>query len=213
MRLVSPPDVHGGAGADRGARRHRRQPGRRRGSWPAAPARERSLNVEGSYRHILTDLYGFIATAVAAVVILVTGFWRADAIASLLIAGLMLLRAAYGLLKASGRVFMEAAPGGHGSRARSGAPLAAQPERGRGPRPARVGGHLGVPGAVGARRGARRRATATSCGAACSALSPSVRISTTPPSRSITRPRRRGRCRSRWRRSRTVGTARRLGRR
>jgi cobalt-zinc-cadmium efflux system protein len=72
---------------------------------------KRSLNVEGSYRHILTDLYGFIATAIAAGVILATGFNRADAIASLLIAGLM-LHAAYGLLKASGRVFMEAAPAG-----------------------------------------------------------------------------------------------------
>jgi cobalt-zinc-cadmium efflux system protein len=72
---------------------------------------ERSLNVEGSYRHILTDLYGFIATAIAAAVILLTGFDRADAIASLLIAGLM-VHAAYGLLKASGRVFMEAAPTG-----------------------------------------------------------------------------------------------------
>jgi cobalt-zinc-cadmium efflux system protein len=72
---------------------------------------ERSLNVEGSYRHILTDLYGFIATAVAAIVILITGFSRADAIASLLIAGL-LLHAAYRLLLASGRVFMEAAPQG-----------------------------------------------------------------------------------------------------
>jgi cobalt-zinc-cadmium efflux system protein len=72
---------------------------------------ERSLNVEGSYRHLLTDLYGFIATAVAAIVILATGFVRADAIASLLIAGLM-LHAAYGLLKASGRVFLEAAPAG-----------------------------------------------------------------------------------------------------
>ncbi len=71
----------------------------------------RSLNVEGSYRHILTDLYGFIATAVAGVVILATGFSRADAIASLLIAALM-LNAAYALLKASGRVFMEAAPSG-----------------------------------------------------------------------------------------------------
>ncbi len=76
-----------------------------RGSSP----HPRSLNVEGSYRHILTDLYGFIATAAAAVVMLSTGFVRADAIASLLIAGLM-LHAAYGLLKASGRVFMEAAP-------------------------------------------------------------------------------------------------------
>ena len=71
----------------------------------------RSLNVEGSYRHILTDLYGFIATAVAAAIILATGFDRADPIASLLIAGL-LLHAAYGLLKESGRVFMEAAPAG-----------------------------------------------------------------------------------------------------
>ena len=71
----------------------------------------RSLNLEGSYRHIVTDLYGFIATAVAAVVIITTGFDRADAIASLLIAGI-LLHAAYGLIKASGRVFMEAAPAG-----------------------------------------------------------------------------------------------------
>ncbi len=71
----------------------------------------RSLNIEGSYQHILTDLYGFIATAVAAGVILATGFDRADPIVSLLIAGL-LLHAAYGLLKASGRVFMEAAPTG-----------------------------------------------------------------------------------------------------
>jgi cobalt-zinc-cadmium efflux system protein len=42
-------------------------------------------------------------------VILATGFSRADPIASLLIAGLM-LRSAIGLLAASGRVFMEAAP-------------------------------------------------------------------------------------------------------
>ena len=74
-------------------------------------AGQRSLNVEGSYRHLLTDLYGFIATAVAAIVILATGFVRADAIASLLIAALM-LHAAYGLLKSSGRVFLEAAPAG-----------------------------------------------------------------------------------------------------
>jgi cobalt-zinc-cadmium efflux system protein len=72
---------------------------------------ERSMNVEGSYKHILTDLYGFIATAVAATVILITGFSRADPIASLLIAALM-FHAAYGLLVASGRVFMEAAPAG-----------------------------------------------------------------------------------------------------
>ena len=77
----------------------------------SAGAGRRSLNVEGSYRHILTDLYGFVLTAVAGGVILASDFDRADAIASLLVAGLM-LHAAYGLLKASGRVFMEAAPAG-----------------------------------------------------------------------------------------------------
>jgi cobalt-zinc-cadmium efflux system protein len=72
---------------------------------------KRSLNVEGSYQHILTDLFGFATTAAAAIVILVSGFRRADAIASLLIAAVM-LHAAYGLLTASARVMMEAAPEG-----------------------------------------------------------------------------------------------------
>lgn len=72
---------------------------------------QHSLNVEGSFQHILTDLFGFVATAIAAGVILATGFARADAIASLLIAAIM-LRASYGLLRASVRVMMEAAPTG-----------------------------------------------------------------------------------------------------
>jgi cobalt-zinc-cadmium efflux system protein len=71
----------------------------------------RSLNLEGSYQHMLTDLFGFIATAVAALVIIATGFRRADAIASLLIAVIM-LHASYSLLRASVRVIMEAAPAG-----------------------------------------------------------------------------------------------------
>jgi cobalt-zinc-cadmium efflux system protein len=76
-----------------------------------ASADRRSLNVEGSYQHILTDLYGFIGTAAAAAVILATGFQRADPIVSLLIAGLM-LRSGASLVKASGRIFLEAAPSG-----------------------------------------------------------------------------------------------------
>ena len=74
-------------------------------------ADRQSMNVEGSFQHILTDLYAFIATAIAGVVILTTGFTRADGIAALLVAVLM-LRAAYGLLKDSGRVLLEAAPEG-----------------------------------------------------------------------------------------------------
>jgi cobalt-zinc-cadmium efflux system protein len=74
-------------------------------------ANRKSLNVEGSYQHILTDLYAFIGTAVAAILILTTGFERADPIASVLVATLM-LRSALGLLRDSGRVFLEAAPKG-----------------------------------------------------------------------------------------------------
>ncbi|HEX4725269.1 MAG TPA: cation diffusion facilitator family transporter [Pseudonocardiaceae bacterium] len=74
-------------------------------------ADRRSLNVEGSFQHILTDLYAFIGTAVAGVVILTTGFGRADAIASLLVAGLM-IKAGIELVRESGRVVLEAAPRG-----------------------------------------------------------------------------------------------------
>jgi cobalt-zinc-cadmium efflux system protein len=80
-------------------------------TWTLSGADRRSINIEGSFQHILTDLYAFIGTALAAAVILATGFERADPLASLLVAGLM-LRSAYGLLKASGRVFLEAAPHG-----------------------------------------------------------------------------------------------------
>jgi cobalt-zinc-cadmium efflux system protein len=76
-----------------------------------AGAGRESLNVEGSFRHVMTDLYAFIATALAAIVILATGFDRADAIASMFVAALMLY-SAYSLLRASGRIFLEAAPEG-----------------------------------------------------------------------------------------------------
>ncbi len=78
-------------------------------TWVLASAERRSINVEGALQHVLTDLAAFAATAVAGAVILLTGFHRADGIAALLVAAIM-LRAAYGLLKASGRVFLEAAP-------------------------------------------------------------------------------------------------------
>jgi cobalt-zinc-cadmium efflux system protein len=74
-----------------------------------AKANRTSLNVEGAYKHILTDLYGFIGTIVAAIVILSTGWNRADAVASLVVVALM-LHAAWGLLRDSGRVLFEAAP-------------------------------------------------------------------------------------------------------
>ncbi len=72
-------------------------------------ANRTSLNVEGAFQHILNDLFAFVATAVAGGIMLMTQFWRADAIATLIVVALM-ARAGFGLLAASVRVFMEAAP-------------------------------------------------------------------------------------------------------
>jgi cobalt-zinc-cadmium efflux system protein len=71
----------------------------------------RSLNLTGAFKHIVTDLYAFIATAVAGLIIVLTGFDRADAIATLVVVALM-LHAGAGLIRDSGRIFLEAAPAG-----------------------------------------------------------------------------------------------------
>jgi cobalt-zinc-cadmium efflux system protein len=76
-----------------------------------ARADRRSLNVAGAYWHIVTDLFAFVATLVAGLVIAWTGWARADAVAALLVAALMAV-AAYRLLRDSSRVFLEAAPRG-----------------------------------------------------------------------------------------------------
>ncbi|MCL2554153.1 MAG: cation diffusion facilitator family transporter [Actinomycetia bacterium] len=80
-------------------------------AWFLSRANRTSLNVEGAFQHILTDLFGFVATAIAGAVVLATGFTRADALASLVVVALM-LRAGIGLVRASGRIFLEAAPAG-----------------------------------------------------------------------------------------------------
>ena len=107
-RLIEPPDVEGvavlvvaiaGVAVNLAA------------TWTLAGADREKMNVEGAFQHVLTDLFAFIATAIAGAIILTTGFDRADGIASLLVAAIM-LRAAFGLLRASGRVFLEAAPEG-----------------------------------------------------------------------------------------------------
>ncbi len=74
-------------------------------------ANRTSLNVEGAFQHVLNDLYAFIATAIAGLVVLFTDFARADAIAALIVAALM-IKAGYGLVRESGRIFLEAAPAG-----------------------------------------------------------------------------------------------------
>jgi cobalt-zinc-cadmium efflux system protein len=107
-RLVAPPQVNGslmlavglaGVAVNLAA------------AFVLARAERRSLNVEGALRHNLVDAYAAAGTAVAAAVILVWGVQRADPIASLLIALPMIVVGAR-LVKASARVFLEAAPEG-----------------------------------------------------------------------------------------------------
>jgi cobalt-zinc-cadmium efflux system protein len=107
-RLASPPDVRGGlvvATAVAGAAVNVVA------LWQVARANRRSLNVEGSFQHLLTDLYAFGGTAVAGLVVWTTGFERADPIASLAVAASM-IGTSWPLLRRSGRVLLEAAPEG-----------------------------------------------------------------------------------------------------
>jgi len=80
-------------------------------TWVMARASRESINVKGSFAHIVTDLYAFTGTLIAGIVIMITGFERADAIASLIVVALM-LHAAWGLLSETGRILLEAAPEG-----------------------------------------------------------------------------------------------------
>ena len=105
-RLVDPPHVHAGlvlavalAGAVANVA----------AALTLAGADRSSLNIEGSFQHVLTDLFGFLGTALAAGVILATGFQRADPIASLAVAALM-TRSGASLVRSSARIFLEAAP-------------------------------------------------------------------------------------------------------
>jgi cobalt-zinc-cadmium efflux system protein len=78
-------------------------------AWALSRANRASLNVEGAFLHNLMDLYSSLAAAVAGALILAFGFDAADAIAALTVCALMLY-AAWGLLRDSGRIFLEAAP-------------------------------------------------------------------------------------------------------
>ncbi|WP_329295858.1 cation diffusion facilitator family transporter [Streptomyces pseudovenezuelae] len=105
-RLFSPPEVEGGlmlATALAGIAVNVAA------AWCISKANRSSLNVEGAYQHILNDLFAFIGTAIAALIVVLTGFARADAIATLVVVALM-VKAGYGLLRESGRIFLEAAP-------------------------------------------------------------------------------------------------------
>ena len=76
-----------------------------------AGRRSSSLNMRGAFLEVLGDAFGSAAAITAAVLILTTGFTRADPIASLLIAVLILPRA-WSLLRDCLSVLLESAPPG-----------------------------------------------------------------------------------------------------
>jgi cobalt-zinc-cadmium efflux system protein len=106
-RLVSPTDVHGGlvlvlAGAGIVV------------NLAAAALLERpsrtSLNIRGAFLHVATDVAAFAGTAVAGVLILLTGWDRFDPLASLAVAALIFWSSAT-LLRESSRILLDVSPG------------------------------------------------------------------------------------------------------
>jgi cobalt-zinc-cadmium efflux system protein len=79
--------------------------------WLLRQGQAESLNVRGAFLEVLSDLLGAAAVLVAAVVIMVTGFLRADPIASALI-GLLILPRTWRLLREAVDVLLEATPKG-----------------------------------------------------------------------------------------------------
>ena len=69
-----------------------------------------SLNLRGAILHVLGDLLGSVAAIAAAIVILATGWLPADPLLSILVA-LLLVVSAWRLMRESGLILLEAAPG------------------------------------------------------------------------------------------------------
>lgn len=79
--------------------------------WLLSTAQRRSINVRGAYLEVLGDLIGSAMVIVAAIVIVTTGWMPADAIASLVIAAMIIPRA-ISLLREVVSVLAESTPRG-----------------------------------------------------------------------------------------------------
>jgi cobalt-zinc-cadmium efflux system protein len=78
-------------------------------AWILRPHPGDSLNVRGAYLHVLGDLLGSVGTIAAALVLRFTGWAAADPIASIIFTALI-LRGAWGLVRESIDVLLEATP-------------------------------------------------------------------------------------------------------
>lgn len=108
MRLSDPPDVLGGwmlvialvgLGVNVAA------------GWALWSTRRGSLNVEAALRHVGADLLGSVGVAVAAVIILATGWLQADPLVSFFI-GALVFASAWGILRDTTSILLEASPKG-----------------------------------------------------------------------------------------------------
>jgi cobalt-zinc-cadmium efflux system protein len=106
QRMVAPPPVHGtgvlgvaaiGLGVNLAA------------AWLLSSAASHNLSVRGALLHVLSDLLGSIGVIASGIVILVTGWNAADAVASIIIAVLILV-SSFGLIREAVDVLMEAVP-------------------------------------------------------------------------------------------------------
>jgi cobalt-zinc-cadmium efflux system protein len=74
-------------------------------------ARDTSLNVEAAFRHVFADMLGSVGVAIAAVVILATGWVEADPLVGMLI-GVLVLVSAWSILRDSTEILLESTPRG-----------------------------------------------------------------------------------------------------
>lgn len=70
-----------------------------------------NLNIRGALVHVMGDLLGSVAAIIGAAIILTTGYVGADAWLSLVVAAL-LAKSAWGLIRDSARILLEASPPG-----------------------------------------------------------------------------------------------------
>jgi cobalt-zinc-cadmium efflux system protein len=108
QRLSSPPEVAGGTMLAIGAIGLAVNVVAARLLWRASGE---SLNVRAALRHVFADLLGSIGVVVAGILVLAAGWERADPVVSIVI-GALVLASAWGVLRDSAGILLEAAPAG-----------------------------------------------------------------------------------------------------
>jgi cobalt-zinc-cadmium efflux system protein len=78
-------------------------------AWTLHPSQGGSMNIRGAYLHVLSDLLGSVGTVAAALVIRYTGWLTADPVVSVFVT-LLIVRAAWRLVRESVDVLLESTP-------------------------------------------------------------------------------------------------------